>query len=1096
MAWDDIKIDDGGVTEAGRLPAAEYNNLVLAVKARLLESLYDANTIIKADADDTPAALTVGEQTLVGRITGGLITALTPAQIRTLLNVEDGSEANNISDVNATDLTDGLDSTLHYHAADRSRTVHTGTQTASTISDFDVEVGNNSAVVANTAKVTNATHTGDVTGDGALVIGADKVLDSHVNWGTAATQVSAVDMPIADAGSKITATEVEGALQENRTAVDLNTTHKNSDGSDHTFIDQNVVSGASPTFIGTNVTAVPVANVDVATYGTPVIDDLKSLLNRAWSTGVYTGGVITDVSASSKITISAGSGLIRETSDETAELLYIEWAETDILYTALTSDVTNYICLRMITGTATFVIETNESNVDHIKDIHIGFLWMNGGVLSVSASDTILNLNDVNTRRLLEQYGYHNVSGAMIGVPTATLNLTLTASVWYVGNVRFTLNAIDTGGADIFSYFYRDGVGGFTEVVTQSVIDNTYYDDGSGTLVALGVNNYGVHWIYVDSDNNLLAQYGRGDYNTFAAAEAEEVPSTAPDYFEDFVKLVGKVIVLKGASTSTDVYSPFTEVFATASPTNHNDLAGLNAGDLYEHLTATQVTKLDGVADGAIANVVEDTTPQLGGDLDAQGNSLVACQSIANLAGKGPSLYLDGVDDFINLDALAGELVNVNNTEGAIVWKGKIHDFVTLNSKLWSLSDTNAVEDIQVYVGTGILLAICRVASVIKWQLSTDATFEENVEYEIVLAHDGTTPILYVNGKLESITFSTEVDKSVWLADTTGIDNGRIGCFRLNSSSNASFLNCTVNKFYALNVCPTAAEVLAMYEGGNIPFSWIGADMTDYVVDGDMSVPASWNVKAGVIISGGVAAFDGTTNTSIYQTLSNFANKLGKVVLLKYTISGQTIGSLKVPNFTWVNTFLDPFVNLISTNGIHSVYLDVTDVGQGIEFLTSDGFNGNVDDISIIQVGAIGQYEQDGICYSQLLDKSGNKFHGVIDGAVPINLSPDHKEQYPHLTSITTNTAWTDVVPAGYLLEYIVFEGENTNDATIDLGTTTSASDVFSQEIIAGSDLTITVINKMFSKTAAQSLYLNDSGAGTWNGASVLATLYMSKVEV
>ena len=51
------------------------------------------------------------------------------------MNVEDGAEVNNISDANATDLTDGGDSTLHYHSSDRDRANHTGTQLLSTISD-------------------------------------------------------------------------------------------------------------------------------------------------------------------------------------------------------------------------------------------------------------------------------------------------------------------------------------------------------------------------------------------------------------------------------------------------------------------------------------------------------------------------------------------------------------------------------------------------------------------------------------------------------------------------------------------------------------------------------------------------------------------------------------------------------------------------------------------------------------------------------------------------------------------------------------------------------------------------------------------------
>jgi hypothetical protein len=56
------------------------------------------------------------------------------------------------------------------------RTNHTGTQTASTISDFDTEVSNNADVTTNSAKETNATHTGEVTGSEALTI-ANNVVD-------------------------------------------------------------------------------------------------------------------------------------------------------------------------------------------------------------------------------------------------------------------------------------------------------------------------------------------------------------------------------------------------------------------------------------------------------------------------------------------------------------------------------------------------------------------------------------------------------------------------------------------------------------------------------------------------------------------------------------------------------------------------------------------------------------------------------------------------------------------------------------------------------------------------------------------------------
>lgn len=59
----------------------------------IAKTLFDANTILKADSDNTPIALAIAEQRIVGRITDGSITALTATQIRTLLNVEDGSTA-------------------------------------------------------------------------------------------------------------------------------------------------------------------------------------------------------------------------------------------------------------------------------------------------------------------------------------------------------------------------------------------------------------------------------------------------------------------------------------------------------------------------------------------------------------------------------------------------------------------------------------------------------------------------------------------------------------------------------------------------------------------------------------------------------------------------------------------------------------------------------------------------------------------------------------------------------------------------------------------------------------------------------------------
>jgi len=59
-----------------------------------------------------------------------------------------------------------------------ARANHTGTQPASTISDIQATIAANTAVAANTAKVTNATHTGDVTGATALTIANNAVTNA------------------------------------------------------------------------------------------------------------------------------------------------------------------------------------------------------------------------------------------------------------------------------------------------------------------------------------------------------------------------------------------------------------------------------------------------------------------------------------------------------------------------------------------------------------------------------------------------------------------------------------------------------------------------------------------------------------------------------------------------------------------------------------------------------------------------------------------------------------------------------------------------------------------------------------------------------
>jgi len=162
----------------------------------------------------------IANNTLLGNDSGSSAApqALTAAEVRTVLNVENGATADQSASEILTSIKtvdgagSGLDADLLDGQEATAFAAASHTHTASNITDFDTEVSNNTAVTANTAKVTNATHTGDVTGATALtlsdgVVTAAKVssTDTELNYVNSGVGIGTLN----ESGYDLTATKVK-----------------------------------------------------------------------------------------------------------------------------------------------------------------------------------------------------------------------------------------------------------------------------------------------------------------------------------------------------------------------------------------------------------------------------------------------------------------------------------------------------------------------------------------------------------------------------------------------------------------------------------------------------------------------------------------------------------------------------------------------------------------------------------------------------------------------------------------------------------------------------------------------------------------------
>lgn len=169
-----------------------------------------------------------------------------------------------------------------------------------------------------------------------------------------------------------------------------------------------------------------------------------------------------------------------------------------------------------------------------------------------------------------------------------------------------------------------------------------------------------------------------------------------------------------------------------------------------------------------------------------------------------PWLYY-ATDDYTDVSTVLTQLAA--KTVGTLsIWAMMPDVTPATNSTLLSFGGGASNEFMHIFVNaTGLVNVQARKNGVNQWLVATDASpLVDNKPFRVSVTHNGTTPVIWVNGAIPAQTFSVSTDKTIWFSQLPLLVNGFLG----KSLYSASSIN-----FY------TGYSILANYNTGDLTTS-------------------------------------------------------------------------------------------------------------------------------------------------------------------------------------------------------------------------------------------------------------------------------------
>jgi hypothetical protein len=316
------------------------------------------------------------------------------------------------------------------------------------------------------------------------------------------------------------------------------------------------------------------------------VTNLEEAYNSFWSSGIISGGTITD-NLDGTVSIASGEAMLRSDIQANSPLFNITFPAKNNI--TLVDNESNYICAVYIASGDYAEVQNIGINISTFNCRTSCIMWLvsrsGNEVYKVDARFQNLDSNVKHRRVLLEcdPFRHADALGGTIVESVSGNYFKVTSGKFYYGlasmlHGEFDTNILGTDNLNVFRYYRNNGSGGWITELNQKEINNQYYDL-NGVLTIIGNNRFKTDWIYLVFDNeapHIAVLYSTETYKTLAYADASTPPLDIPPILEHGSVLIGRYIVEYLNPTFSKIDSIYQTILSLAGTTNHNDLSNLN----------------------------------------------------------------------------------------------------------------------------------------------------------------------------------------------------------------------------------------------------------------------------------------------------------------------------------------------------------------------------------------------------------------------------------------------------------------------------------------------------------------------------------------